>query len=119
MGRKTTAKKGESATSMNARVAVVGAGSWGTALASLLAGEHEHVAIWSRGSEVADLISQKHENRVYLPGIKLPHNLSASTDLPAVLDGADMVVMVVPSHAMRATAEVAAPHIDSLSLIHI
>ncbi len=117
MGRKTTANKGEPAASMNARVAVVGAGSWGTALASLLAGEHEHVAIWSRGSEVADLISQKHENRVYLPGIKLPRNLSASTDLAAVLCGADMVVMVVPSHAMRATAEAAASHIDGSAVV--
>ena len=92
---------------MTEAVAVVGAGSWGTALASLLACAHERVTIWSRGPEVADFINQRGENRIYLPGIKLPGNLRATTDLQTALRGVGVVVMVVPSHAMRETAAVA------------
>ncbi|MEE8310925.1 MAG: NAD(P)H-dependent glycerol-3-phosphate dehydrogenase [Candidatus Binatia bacterium] len=102
---------------MSHHVAVVGAGSWGTALAGLLAGAHEDVMIWSRGSEVADLIKQRHENRVYLPGIKLPGNLDATTDLEAALAAAQIVVMVVPSHAMRETAQAAAAYIAEDALV--
>jgi len=102
---------------MSERVAVVGAGSWGTALASLLASAHENVTIWSRGSEVANFIAERHENRVYLPGIKLPYNLEATTDLEVALGGARMIVMVVPSHAMRETAVAAAPYIADDALV--
>ena len=52
------------------RVAVIGAGSWGTALASLLAGKGYDVVLWSRGAEVAASINEHHENRPYLPGVK-------------------------------------------------
>ena len=94
---------------MTSNVAVIGAGSWGTALATLLAGNGHSTAIWSRGTEVADLINNKHENRVYLPGIKLHPGLRATTDLATALSQAAYVVMVVPSHAMRETMEQAAP----------
>jgi len=97
--------------------AVVGAGSWGTALASILAAGDRPVTIWSRGSEVADLINKRHENRVYLPGIKLPTTLSATTELGEALDSARFVVMVVPSHAMRETADAAGQYIDPGALV--
>lgn len=93
---------------MTTRVAVIGAGSWGTALASLLAGKGHDVVLWSRGAEMAAAINDHHENRAYLPGIALPPSLRASTDLQAALDGAELVVAVVPSHAMRETMERAA-----------
>ena len=70
---------------MGLKVAVVGAGSWGTALASVLTKNGHTVTIWSRGREVADSINQKHENRVYLPGIKLPQLIKATTDLKAAM----------------------------------
>lgn len=102
---------------MSSKVAVVGAGSWGTALATLLAGNGHSTTIWSRGSEVADLINKRHENKVYLPGIKLDPNLKATTDLKTALDGAEYVVMVVPSHAMRETMVAAAPYIAADAMV--
>jgi glycerol-3-phosphate dehydrogenase (NAD(P)+) len=93
---------------MSTRVAVVGAGSWGTALASLLCGKGYGVTLWSRGSEVAASVNDHHENRAYLPGVPLPHPLRASTDLDEALDEAELVVAVVPSHAMRETMDRAA-----------
>ncbi len=98
---------------MSYKVAVIGAGSWGTALATLLAGNGHSVTIWSRGKEVADYINKKHENRVYLPGIPLHDELVATTDIETALVDAAYVVMVVPSHAMRTTMEQAAPFISS------
>ncbi|RMF22367.1 MAG: NAD(P)-dependent glycerol-3-phosphate dehydrogenase [Deltaproteobacteria bacterium] len=94
---------------MSETVAVVGAGSWGTALATLLAGNGHSVRIWSRGEEVAGLINREHENRVYLPGVRLDPSLRATTSMSEALDGASFVVMVVPSHAMRPTMQKVAP----------
>ncbi|HEY2772916.1 MAG TPA: NAD(P)H-dependent glycerol-3-phosphate dehydrogenase [Candidatus Binatia bacterium] len=93
---------------MTTNVAVIGAGSWGTALASLLAGKGYSARLWSRGAEVCHGINEHHENRVYLPGVALPPSLRATTDLSEALDGAELVVAVVPSHAMRGTMEKAA-----------
>jgi len=99
------------------RVGVVGAGSWGTALASVLAANGHDVTIWSRGDEVADLINKRHENRVYLPGVALPKSLRATTTLSEALEGTKLVVMVVPSHAMRETAVLAAPTISPDTIV--
>lgn len=92
---------------MRSRVAVVGAGSWGTALANLLSTNGHKTTLWSRGDEVAALINRKHENTVYLPGIRLSPDLVATTDLGAAVSGADLVVLVVPSYAMRGTVAAA------------
>jgi len=96
---------------------VIGAGSWGTALAGLLAAKGLNVTIWSRGAEVAQLINERHENRIYLPGLALPASLRATTDMAAAVGGAELVVMVVPSHAMRETAELAAPFVRKDALV--
>ena len=73
-----------------------------------LAGKGYDVILWSRGAEVAALVNQHHENRAYLPGVRLPTALRASTDLHEAVDGAELVVAVVPSHAMRDTMDRAA-----------
>ncbi len=83
-----------------ARVAVLGAGSWGTALAALLADRH-HVRLWAFEDQVAEQIRSAHENRSYLPGVVLPNSLEASSNLSEVLSGAEMVVSVVPSQHTR------------------
>jgi glycerol-3-phosphate dehydrogenase (NAD(P)+) len=103
--------------SRSLKVAVIGAGSWGTALASLLAYKGNGVTIWSRGSEVADLINHRHENRVYLPGFSLPETLKATTDIQAAVGDAELVLMVVPSHAMRETAMRVAPHVRADAIV--
>ncbi len=99
------------------RAAVIGAGSWGTALASILADKGYNVVLWSRGAEVAEAINKHHENRTYLPGTRLPSGLRASADLGEALDKASLVVAVVPSHAMRETMQRAAAHIVSGALV--
>jgi glycerol-3-phosphate dehydrogenase (NAD(P)+) len=99
------------------KIAVVGAGSWGTALASLLAAKGYTVQIWSRGREVADHINRDHENRIYLPGYKLPESLIATVDIGRAVAGADLVLMVVPSYAMREMVTQAAAHIGPDALV--
>ncbi len=98
---------------MGENVAVIGAGSWGSALATLLAANGHDVRIWSRGTEVAELINQQHENKVYLPGFALHPQLTATTSLEDALTGRSFVVMVVPSHAMRTVLEQAGSHIGA------
>ncbi|MHB1172607.1 MAG: NAD(P)H-dependent glycerol-3-phosphate dehydrogenase [Lacisediminihabitans sp.] len=83
------------------RVAVLGAGSWGTTFAKVLADGGSDVAIWARRAELAREISQSKRNSDYLPGINLPRNLWSSSLLPEVLDGAEMVFVSVPSQSLR------------------
>ncbi|MEN1973305.1 NAD(P)H-dependent glycerol-3-phosphate dehydrogenase [Luteimonas sp. MJ204] len=90
-------------------VAVLGAGSWGTALAALIARHGHATLLWGRDADVAAAIDSRHENPRYLPGIALPESLRASTDLATVLAGADLVLVVVPSHAFAETLRALAP----------
>ena len=90
-------------------IAVLGAGSWGTALAALMARHGHAVTLWGRDAKAAAAIDQQHENTRYLPGIPLPDNLRATTDLAASLQDADLVLVVVPSHAFTETLRQLAP----------
>jgi glycerol-3-phosphate dehydrogenase (NAD(P)+) len=92
------------------RVAVVGAGSWGTTVAALVAA-HAPTTLWVRGAELAATIDSTHENPQYLPGVALPAELRATASLEAACSGADVVVMGVPSHGFRAVLGDAAPFI--------
>lgn len=84
------------------KVAFVGAGSWGTATASLVARKDQHdTCLWARRSELAETINLYHENPEYLPGLQLPESLRATNDLEEALSGAEIVVMGVPSHGFR------------------
>lgn len=78
-------------------VAVVGAGSWGTALARVLAVKGHRVALWAREPEVVREIQEHRENRPFLPGATLPDTLRATGDLPGALEGRELVVSAVPS----------------------
>ena len=93
------------------KAAVLGAGAWGTALAKLLAEKEAHVALWGRRPELCHAIATARENAHYLPGVELPENLLCTHDLAAAIDGASMIVFVVPSHAMRDLARAAAAHV--------
>jgi glycerol-3-phosphate dehydrogenase (NAD(P)+) len=94
------------------RVAVIGAGSWGTAVGAIAAVNADAV-LWARAPEVADRIDREHANRDYLPDIDLPPSLRATSDLADACTGADVVVMGVPSHGFRAVLEAAAPSIEA------
>ncbi|MGS1077447.1 NAD(P)H-dependent glycerol-3-phosphate dehydrogenase [Pseudoxanthomonas beigongshangi] len=91
------------------RIAVLGAGSWGTALATLMARNGHHVVLWGRDEKVAAAIDAQHENPRYLPGIALPDSLRATTDLAVAMQGAELVLVVVPSHAFTETLKLIAP----------
>jgi len=78
-------------------IGVVGAGSWGTALARLLALKGHEVALWAREPEVVAEIREFQENRTFLPGVSLPAELEASSDLSGVVSGKEMLISVVPS----------------------
>ncbi|MFC5996688.1 NAD(P)H-dependent glycerol-3-phosphate dehydrogenase [Pseudonocardia hispaniensis] len=83
------------------RVAVLGAGSWGTTFAKVLADAGRDVTLWARRPEVAAAINERRTNPGYLPGITLPERLSASSDAGETLEGADAVVFAVPSQTLR------------------
>jgi|CZKU01.1.fsa_nt_gi glycerol-3-phosphate dehydrogenase (NAD(P)+) len=93
------------------KVAVLGAGAWGTALALLLAEKGGEVLLWTRRRELCDAINAAHENVRYLPGARLPENVRSTDSIASALDGAQMIVFVVPSHATREVAREAAPFI--------
>ncbi|MBN9102151.1 MAG: NAD(P)-dependent glycerol-3-phosphate dehydrogenase [Pseudonocardia sp.] len=84
------------------RVAVLGAGSWGTAFAKVMADAGRDVVLWARRPEVAAAVNDGHVNPDYLPGVALPGLLTATTNAAAALDGADAVVLAVPSQTLRA-----------------
>jgi glycerol-3-phosphate dehydrogenase (NAD(P)+) len=87
---------------MTKRVAFVGAGSWGTATAALVAQKGEaEVVLWARRAELAETINVWHENPEYLPDLPLPESLSATNDMAEAVSGAEIVVMGVPSHGFR------------------
>jgi glycerol-3-phosphate dehydrogenase (NAD(P)+) len=99
------------------RLAILGAGSWGTALAIALASRFEQVRLWARDGSRADELGRQRENRTYLPGFRLPENLTVTSDLTAAASGASLVLCVVPSPHMRSVLSRAAPHIPRDALI--
>jgi glycerol-3-phosphate dehydrogenase (NAD(P)+) len=92
------------------RIAVLGAGSWGTTVAALLAPRHA-TTLWARKEELADAIRLEHVNRDYLPDFVLPAELSATADLRAAVSDVDLVVVGVPTSGFRAVLEEGRPHI--------
>lgn len=85
-----------------AKMAVMGAGSWGTAFALVLADAGNEITIWGRRAVVCDAINNVRENVEYLPGVAIPAAISASNDPAAVLAGSEVVVLAVPSQQLRA-----------------
>jgi len=99
------------------KIAVIGAGSWGTALADCLARNGHRVALWSHEADVAFEIGSDHRNESYLPGVDLDPSLHASTDMEEVLDGAHVVVSVSPSEYVREVMGQARPYIDGRPIL--
>jgi glycerol-3-phosphate dehydrogenase (NAD(P)+) len=83
------------------RFAVLGAGSWGTTFAKVLADAGREVVLWARRPQIATMISERRANPDYLPGVRLPENLSCTSDPEVALKGADAVVLAVPSQTLR------------------
>ena len=87
------------------RAAVLGTGSWGTTFAAVLADAGCEVTLWGRRPDVCDQINREHRNEDYLPGIRLPDRVRATTDAAEALTGADLVAVAVPAQVARATLE--------------
>lgn len=95
---------------MRIRAAILGGGSWGTTVASLVA-RNVPAMLWARSAETVDEINTKHSNERYLPGARLTQGLRATTSIEEAVRGADVVIMGVPSQAMRETSKEVAKHI--------
>ncbi len=98
---------------MTTRVAVLGAGSWGTAFAMVLADAGNEVALWARRAEVVEAVNTTRTNPDYLPGIELPAGITATTDPAEALAGAEFAVLAVTAQTLRENLTTWAPLLDS------
>lgn len=94
------------------KIAVLGSGSWGTALGQVLAENGHEVVLWGREDYIADEINQAHTNSHFLPGINLPATIVATTDLKAALDQATVLLFVLPTKAIRSVARQVASYLS-------
>ena len=99
------------------KVAVLGAGSWGTALAKVFADAGNSVSLWARRTELAQAIQTTHINADYLDGIVLPETIEATDDAAEAIDSAQIVIPAVPSQTMRENLAAWSPHIPTDSTI--
>jgi glycerol-3-phosphate dehydrogenase (NAD(P)+) len=83
------------------KIAIIGAGSWGTALALVAARAGNQVSLWAHSSEVASLLRRERENKVYLAGFALPEAIAPTNELAEALAGAEIVLTTIPSHVCR------------------
>jgi glycerol-3-phosphate dehydrogenase (NAD(P)+) len=98
-------------------IAVLGAGSWGTALAVHLGRVGHRVRLWARDARLAADITSRRANAVYLPDVSLPDAVEVTSALDTALDGIDLVVLAVPSHGCRMVVRAAAPHVTRRSTL--
>ena len=100
-----------------ADIGMIGAGSWGTALALLLHKNGHHVMVWSVIEAEIEMLKTEHEHKDKLPGVKLPEDIEFTTDLQTVMTDKDVLVLAVPSPYTRSTARNMAPYIREGQLI--
>src|SRR5262252_7674529 len=100
-----------------ATVAILGAGSWGTALGVHLGRVGHDVRLWARDGALVTDMAARRANSVYLPDVMLPDTMSVTRDIDAAVQGADLVVCAVPSHGCRVVLQHAAPHVSRDAII--
>ena len=100
-----------------ATVAVLGAGSWGTALAVHLGRVGHDVRLWARDRSFADEMASRRANAVYLPDVTFPASVSVTASIDRAIDGVTLVVCAVPSHGARAVVRLAAPHLAAQAIV--
>ena len=99
------------------RAAVIGSGSWGTAFGKVLADAGTDVVLWARRPEIAEAVRDRHENPDYLPGIPLPERMTATADAQEAVDGADFVVLAVPSQSLRHNLAAVVPGLSPTAVL--
>jgi len=102
---------------MDKSIGVIGAGSWGTTLADMLAKKRHRVTLWAYEKELVSEMRAGRENSIYLPGIKLSDNLNFTASLEEAVRDKDLLLFVVPSQVLRRVLLDAVPHISPDSLI--
>ena len=100
-----------------AKISVLGAGSWGTALSVLLNNNGHEVRLWSRFQEEVDTLKQTRELTSKLPGVHIPENIDLTADVKNCVETAEVVVLAVPSPYVRGTAELMAPYVKDEQII--
>ena len=100
-----------------ADISVIGAGSWGTALALLLYKNGHKVTVWSIMQDEIDMLKREHEHKDKLPGVKLPEDMEFTTDLEQAVKGKDVLVLAVPSPYTRSTSHSMAPYVGKGQII--
>ncbi len=99
------------------KISIIGAGSWGTTLAVLLAEKGFDVKLWARRKELANEIEAKRENNQYLPGIKIPDNVIADNSLKNSLESSEMLISAVPSEFLRQTLKEIKPYFKNQIIV--
>lgn len=100
------------------KISIIGAGAWGSALAILSEHRGHEVRLWSRRKEATQEILSR-RTVPYLEGVKLPKQITATSDMAQCVEGADLVVLAVPSHGMRAVVEKLAPLVRQLAILSV
>lgn len=100
-----------------AKTAVIGAGSWGTALSLVLHTNGNDVTVWSIVEQEVQMLREKHEHVDKLPGVKLPEDITFTTDLKEAIEGKDYLILAVPSVFTRSTAKSMAPFVKKGQVI--
>jgi glycerol-3-phosphate dehydrogenase (NAD(P)+) len=99
------------------RIGVIGGGSFGTALAKLLAELEHDVIVWIHNPQVARAVAEQRENKAYLPGVQLPASLRVTTAMEEAVTGRDLLLAVSPSHVMREVMTQARAHVDGVPYV--
>src|SRR5690349_10808227 len=102
---------------MTKRIAIIGAGSWGTALAVIAARAGHEVTLWSRDPDVVTSINDQRINSRYLTSVSIPERVTATNEIAIALDKASLVLLAAPSHAARGLLNAMSPSIDETALI--
>jgi len=115
---KTTQQKQTKARSMTPeKIAVLGAGSWGTAMAIMMARSGHHVTLWARNSAHIETLQQERSNNRFLPGTRFPDTLSVNDNLEETVASHDFIMVAVPSHAFRETLLKCRPHLSKNAIV--
>src|SRR5690348_3571831 len=99
------------------RIAIIGAGSWGTALAVMAARAGHEVQLWSRNLEVVNSINSAHVNPFYLTSAQIPERVTAFNDIAVALNEAELVLFAAPSHAARELFTTISPHFYETAVV--
>ena len=100
-----------------AKAGVIGSGSWGTALARVLSKNGHEVTLWSRREEESRMLREERENKLKLPGVKIPDDILCTTDLEQTVEGKDILVLATASPSIRSMAKKMAPYVADGQII--